>query len=96
MKRKKLLIAGIAALFAIAAILAVTAKRKPKRNHLVTGLIFSAIAGFFGALAWIYHRRQKNREKLKVEELIDTFDASRLDEHISEVLGRVSNNILED
>ena len=96
MKRKKLLVAGIATAFAIAAIFVVITKRKPKRNHLVTGLIFSAIAGFFGALALIYHRRHKKREQLRVEELIDSFDADRLDEHISEVLGRVSNNMLED
>jgi len=94
MKQKKLFVAGIAAAFAAAAILVVTAKRKPKRNILFTGLIFSAIAGFLGAVALVYHRRHKKREKLKVEELIDSFDADRLDEHISEVLGRVSNNLL--
>lgn len=96
MKRKKLLAAGIATVFAVAAVLMVTAKRKPKRNRLFVGLIFSAIAGFLGAVALIYHRGHKKREKLKVEELIDNFDADRLDEHISEVLGRFSNELIEE
>ncbi len=96
MKLKKLLVAGIAAVFAVAAVLMVTAKRKPKRKWLFVGLIFSAIAGFLGAVALVYHRRHKKREKLKVEELIDNFDADRLDEHISEVLGRVASELIED
>ncbi|MBQ9806143.1 MAG: hypothetical protein IJW49_06535 [Clostridia bacterium] len=96
MKRKKLLVAGIAAVFAVASIFMVAAKRKPKQNRLFAGLIFSAIAGFLGAVAFVYHRRHKKREKLKIEELIDSFDADRLDEHISEVLGRVSHKLLEE
>ena len=71
-------------------------KPKPKRNWLYLGLIFSAIAGFIGAIALAYHRKHKKRERLKVEELIDRFDADRLEANISEVLGKVSDNLLLD
>ena len=96
MNKKKIVLAGVAAAFAAAAILVVTAKRKPKRNWLFIGLIFSAIAGFVGAVALAYHKRHKKREQLKVEELIDRFDADLLEDHISEVLGRVSDTLLDE
>lgn len=96
MNKKKVFLVTIAAAFASAAILVVSAKQKSKRNWLFVGLLFSAIAGFVGAIALSYHQRHKKRENLKVDQLIDSMDADRLDEHISEVLGRVSTNLLHD
>lgn len=96
MNKKKIVLIGAAVAFAIAAILVVTAKRKPKRNWLMLGLIFSAIAGFIGAVALAYHKRHKKRNRLKVEEIFDRFDADQMEEHISEVLGKVSERLLEE
>ena len=96
MNKKKVVLIGAAVSFAIAAILVVIAKRKPKRNWLLLGLLFSAIAGFIGAVTLIYHKRHQKRGKLKVEEIFDSTDADRMEEHISEVLGRVSERLLEE
>ena len=96
MNKKKALLVGVAAAFGIAALLVVTSKRRPKRNLAVFGLVLAAIAGFAGAIAWFYHRRHKKRENLKLEQLIDSFDADRLDEHITEVLGKASDRLLPD
>jgi hypothetical protein len=94
--KKKIVLIGAAVAFAIAAILVVTAKRKPRRNWLIVGLIFSAIAGFIGAVSLAYHRKNKQRDRLKVEEIFDRFDADKMEEHISEVLGKVSEGLLDE
>ena len=96
MNKKKIVLIGAAVAFAIAAILVVTAKRKPRRNWLIVGLIFSAIAGFIGAVSLAYHRKNKQRDRLKVEEIFDRFDADKMEEHISEVLGKVSEGLLDE
>ena len=94
MNKKKYLLASAAVAFASAALLIVTAKRRPKRNWVFIGLILAAIAGFVGAVALAYHPRKEERKKLKLEKLIEDFDAEQLEENISEVLGSVSDTIL--
>ena len=94
MNKKKYLLASAAVAFASAALLIVTAKRRPKRNWVFIGLILAAIAGFVGAFALAYHPRKEERKKLKLEKLIEDFDAEQLEENISEVLGSVSDTIL--
>ena len=94
MNKKKYLLAGIAVAFASVALLIVTAKHRPKRKWVFVGLILAAIAGFVGAVALVYHPRKEARKRLKIEQLIDDFDAEQLEENISEVLGDVSDAIL--
>jgi len=94
MNKKKYFLASAAVAFASAALLIVTAKHRPKRKWVFVGLIFAAIAGFVGAIALAYHPGKEERKKLKLEELIDDFDAEQLEENISEVLGDVSDTLL--
>ena len=94
MNKKKYLLAGVAVAFASVALLIVTAKHRPKRKWVFVGLILAAIAGFVGAVALAYHPRKEARKRLKIEQLIDDFDAEQLEENISEVLGDVSDAIL--
>ncbi|MBE6601050.1 MAG: hypothetical protein E7637_00885 [Ruminococcaceae bacterium] len=94
MSDKKYFLASAAITLASAAVLITTAKKKPKKS-VYTALVLAGVAGFAGAAALAYQPSRQAKKRLIVEKLVDEIDIPDLEQNISEILGGLSETVLE-
>lgn len=95
MNEKKYFLASAAVTLASAAVLITTAKKKPKQKSVYTALVLAGIAGFAGAAALAYQPTREAKKRLLVEKLVEEIDIPDLEQNISELLGGLSDTVLE-